>query len=592
MSKSVKFVKLITPIALAIALSACGGGSSGADFGSGSGTTGTGTDTTTDTGTGTAEELVFTLQPLEIGLTALSAGGSTGLTTRLVDQNGDFATSAFTISFTSPCVSNGTSDIVSPVTSSNGVFTSTYTAKGCEGDDTITASVDGLSVAGTVNVQAANLGAVEFISAEPQNILLAGMSAPGMQHTSTVTFQIKNDVGGPIANEDVTFELTTAVGGIQLASTVGKTDNQGFVSTILQAGSVKTNVRVKATVDRNGTTISSESSQLVISTGVADQNSLSLSLSVLNPSAWNHDGEIVSVNMYASDRYNTPVPDGTTVSFYTELGQIEPSCQTANGSCSVTWTSTDPRDLGTNDVRYPRDAITANSDGISTITAVVIGEESFIDSNSNGMFDDGDQLDLNSDRGDAYEDYNMGYDTNGDLVSDNAFDQGLDPFLDFDGNGIRDAKDGKYTGLGCAHSTLCAADEGLKNIFTSIQLVMAEDNQDIRIWQGGIGGTLVTTIRNDVAYSIEISGVRNNQVPPAGTTVSTSSETAKIITGSGTVGSTNQHFNNLTLPAGLFSVDLLATDSDPDEIKNGYLEITVNTPKGVSKTFFVNYLDD
>jgi hypothetical protein len=49
MSKSVKFVKIVTPIALAIALAACGGSST--EFGSGgTGTTGTGTGTT---GTGT-----------------------------------------------------------------------------------------------------------------------------------------------------------------------------------------------------------------------------------------------------------------------------------------------------------------------------------------------------------------------------------------------------------------------------------------------------------------------------------------------------------------------------------------------------------
>jgi len=61
MSKSVKLVKLLTPIAFAVALSACGG-SSGADFGSNSGTgttpgTGTGTGTGTTTGASVASSL-------------------------------------------------------------------------------------------------------------------------------------------------------------------------------------------------------------------------------------------------------------------------------------------------------------------------------------------------------------------------------------------------------------------------------------------------------------------------------------------------------------------------------------------------------
>ena len=595
MSKSVKFVKIVSPIALAIALAACGGGGSGADFGSNTGGT---TGTTTGT---TDENQEYTMSQIQLGLTELSAGGSTGITIEVRDALGDLANESLSIALTSPCVSNGTSTIVSPSLSSTGVFTSTYTSIGCEGVDEITATLENQKQTANVNVQAANLGAVEFVSAEPQNILLKGMSAPGQQHTSTVTFQIKNDVGGPIANADVKFELTTDVGGISLSATEGKTDNNGFVSTILQAGTVHTSVRVRATVERDNATISSESSQLVISTGIADQNSLSLSLSELNPSAWNHDGVKVSVNMYASDRYNNPVPDGTTVAFFTELGQIEPSCQTANGACVVEWTSSDPRDLGTLDPLYPRDSSSSNSDGITTITAVVIGEESFIDTNSNGIFDDGDQLDIISDRGEAFEDYNMNYDTNTprDGVSNNEYDQGLEPFLDFNGNGVRDSKDGKYTGLGCSHSTLCGDGNGLKNIFTSVELVMAEDNQHVTIWEGNtiIASTKpeVTAnqpIRNNVSYRIEVSGVRNNQVPPVGTTIDASSDEADIVVGSATLGSTNQHVNNLNDLSGGYFTGLYVKDSDPDERVDGFIQIKVVTPRGVERTDFFTYQDD
>jgi len=92
-------------------------------------------------------------------------------------------------------MSNGTPEIVSPVISNNGVFTSIYTAIGCERDDQITATVGGFSEEATVNVQAANLGLVAFVSSDPQNILLAGFSAAGFGQISTVRFQILNDVG-------------------------------------------------------------------------------------------------------------------------------------------------------------------------------------------------------------------------------------------------------------------------------------------------------------------------------------------------------------------------------------------------------------
>lgn len=596
MSKSVKFVKLISPVAFAIALSACGGGSSGADFGSGSGTNAGTTAAATDTGTsadagtdvGVAEELVFTLQPLEVGLPSLSAGGSTGITTRLIDQNGDLAATDFTISLSSPCISNGTSEIVSPITSNNGVFTTTYTARGCAGDDEITATVGALSQSTTVNVMAAELGNVQFVSAEPQNLLLQGMSAPGLSHTSTVTFQILNNVGGPIANEDVTFELTSDVGGIELASTVGVTDNDGFVSTILQSGAVHTSVRVRAIVDRAGEVISSESSNIVISTGIADQNSFSLSLETLNPAAWDRDGVEVAVNVIASDRFNNPVPDGTAVSLSTELGSITPSCVTVGGRCSGTWTSSDPRDLGINDIRYPHE-------GITTITAEIIGEESFIDTNSNGIFDDGDILDLNSDKGETFEDYNMGYNTDSlgnPMVT--GYSAGLEPFIDFNGNGIRDPKDGLYTGLGCAHETLCALGDdgnpianGVKGIFTSAELVLSEDTLIVAIIDNATGQALdrsTDSLVNNRSYSVHVFGSRNNQQPPEGTTISISSDEVDFFTGeSSTVLSTNEHFSSMfdatrpvvQGPYGPHVFGLSLKDADPDEETDGVIEISL-----------------
>ncbi len=419
--------------------------------------------------------------------------------------------------------------------SNTGVFTTTYTAKGCEGDDVIKASTGALKVEGTVNVTPANLGAVEFVSAEPQNILLKGMSAAGLQHTSTVKFQIKNDVGGPIANADVKFELLTSAagdGGIKLSTTTGKTDNNGFVSTILQAGSVHTTVRVKATVERSGITISSESSQLVVSTGIADQNSLSMSLSNHNPAAWNHDGVEVDVNIIASDRYNSPVPNGTAVAFYTELGQISPSfCYTNNGRCSVKWISSNPRDRAINDINYKHD-------GVNTITAKVIGEESFTDLDSNGYFNEGDIFEktytkngetVNLEKGEVFEDYNNDQKRNN-----------FEPYIDFDGNGQYTAADEKYTGIGCKHPSDCNTKNYLKDIFVSASLAMSEDNQKIAVYEDkNDDGKLteneeVGELHLNKRYFINVFGVENKGVPPRDTTIAVSSEEVDIAYGAST----------------------------------------------------------
>lgn len=573
-------VRQISPFLLSFSLIACGGGGG---FGDGDSLTAenpgeSGEIDISGFSLGSDIEGVFKRGVLQIGLASLSAGGSTGMSVVLQDKDGKLSTDEHTVTFTSTCITAGLAEVTSPVISSTGSFATTYIAKGCEGEDKVTAATGVLVAEGVVDVKPANIGAVEFISADPQTLLLRGMSAPGLQHTSVVKFQIKNDVGGPLTNADVSFELTTEVGGITLSAVEGTTDSEGFVSTIVQAGSVHTSVRVKAIVERNGDIISSESSQLIISTGVADQNSLSMSLSTFNPAAYNIDGVDVDVNIIASDRYNNPVPDGTTVSFYTELGVIEPSCQTTGGRCSVKWSSGGQRDLGESDGRYPHDSIT-------TVMAKVIGEESFIDKNSNGIFDDGDQFDFLSDRGEAFEDYNNGYRGNGIIF--NAYDEGLDPYLDFNGNGIRDDKDGKYTGLGCIHPTLCG-ENTLKDVFVSAEIVLAESNLIIEVLDSA--GNRVNEIESGKVYIIRTYGAAKRQVPPAGTSISVSSSDVEIVRGAGEVPNTSFHEDDVTNPFGYYDTVLLVKDNNAEEFKSGDIKITVSDANSTS--FFLSYVDN
>lgn len=570
-----KKIILVIPLVLIVQLSSCGG------------------DTTlVNGGGGGNNQSEYHLKNLVIGSKNLSAGGSTGITVELRNKKGEFVYEQQSVIFSSLCIAKGLSEIESPVTSDTGLFSTTYTSKGCEGSDKITVVFEDNRLRDTINIQASSLGSVEFVSADPQIIALQGFGASGLQHTSRIKFRIKNNVGGPIANTNVKFELTSSVGGARLSVTEAQTDKDGFVSTLLQAGSVHTSIRVRATVTKDNNTISTESSQLVISTGVADQNSLSLSLSVHNPLSWEYDGEKVNVTLFASDRYNNPAPDGTTVAFYSELGQIEPSCQLKSGSCSVMWTSSNPRDIQILDTRYPRSESTESSDGISTITAILIGEESFIDTNSNGIFDDGDIFDTASDKGEAYEDYNINYDVNKDGLIDNSFDDGLDPFIDFNGNAIHDDKDGKYTGLGCKHSSLCAKDNGLKNIFVSTELIMAEENLGVRIWESNYNNSLVNTVRNGVIYTLEVFGITNNQIPPDGTEITLSSQQAELVFGKETVGSTSKHLTVLNEPTGAYTIPFLFKDKDPSKQENGQIHIKITTPKGKTTTYFINYQDD
>ena len=152
-----------------------------------------------------------------------------------------------------------------------------------------------------------------------------------------------------ISGVTVNFSLNTAVGGITLVSPTGISDAFGFVYADITSGTVATPVRVTASVTTATVTISTQSDQLVVTTGTPDQTSFSLTATSLNIEGWNYDGATTTLTTRLSDHFNNPVPDGTAVSFIAETGQIVGSCFVSSGGCSVDLTSsglrpTDGRD--------------------------------------------------------------------------------------------------------------------------------------------------------------------------------------------------------------------------------------------------------
>ncbi|HSW12635.1 MAG TPA: hypothetical protein VLI06_07315, partial [Solimonas sp.] len=238
----------------------------------------------------------FTAGAIEVGVAPpalLPPGGSSGLRVNIVDTaNGNaLVTDSVSITFSSPCTASGLASIDSPVTTTTGSATATYRALGCSGDDliTATASVDGaeLVATGTIAVQSAPVSSIQFVSAVPTSIRLRGAGAP---ETSVVRFQVLNTAGGPVKDVDVTFSLDTTVGGISLTPVTGKTDSNGIVQTTVRSGTVATSVRVSATTGLTGIP-PAQSDSLVVSTGLADQNSFSLSVGCFNIEGDTLDGE-------------------------------------------------------------------------------------------------------------------------------------------------------------------------------------------------------------------------------------------------------------------------------------------------------------
>lgn len=436
-------LKVLVPLFASALVAACGGGENTiSDPGSGSssssssgGSSSSSSATTLRLGSGTGAG--FMDGQMALGVTSLSAGGSTSVTVNLVDQNGVPYTQSATVSFTSPCVSNslatftpsGSSTPSNTVTTTTGTATATYSAQGCSGADVITASsaVNGQSLAasGTVTVAAAVLGSVEFVSASPATI---GLRGTGVEETSTLIFKAVDSSGGPVQGATINFALTTSVGGLTISPSSGTTGIDGTIQTVVQAGTVHTSVRVTATATLGGVTQSTQSNNLTVTTGVPTTAAFSVAPTCSNIEAFDIDGVNSTITVRLADRYNNPVPDGTAVAFTSEGGKIDGQCttettSTESGVCSVNWTSQNPRP----------------SNGRVTIMATALGEDSFTDTNANGFYDSGEAYD---DLGEPYRDdnesgtYNMG-----------------ETFLDFDSSGTHDSAYGSFKGITCTGTT-------------------------------------------------------------------------------------------------------------------------------------------
>lgn len=408
-----------------------------------------------------APGVTFVNGVLNLEATSLIAGQSIFVNVDVVDGvNNDLVTTPLTIDFDSTCVQSLQATFsTSSVQTNTGQATTNYTASGCSGNDTITASVDIdgtiLTASSNITVAQAAAGSIQFTSATPSLIALKSTgSTTGTPENSNIIFTVLDAQGSPISGEDVSFSLDSSIGGVALVSSTATSNSNGEVIATVNSGTVATSVRVTAQVVGNPLLITT-SNAISIATGPPDQDSMSIAATILNPRAWNRDGAVSIITARLADRFNNPIQDGTAVTFTTELGSIEPSCETVNGACSVTWTSSNPRS----------NSNVANNAGRSTILAFVEGEESFTDVNSNGFFDDGDSL-VGFDLGEAFldEDEDRAY---------NTFD-GSEFFFDFDNDGSYDFPNGLYNGSGCMGALCDTASESI-SVRDDLVIVMAEN---------------------------------------------------------------------------------------------------------------------
>lgn len=533
---------------------------------------------------------------LSVADKTISAGGTLGLSVNLIDSSGELLTTPLPVTFSSNCVQNGNASIDESVLSINGTAHSTFEDIDCAGrsgtDDIIYASVTVNEITHTASetivINGEQLGSIEFVSADPTEIVLKGTGGQNQQETSTLTFKVKSQLGNVLAQQEVQFTLSTSVGGISLSSTSGFTNSQGIVSIQVSAGTVPTAVRVtaSASMDINGEVIAVQTSSdlLSINTGLPEQRSMTIAADILNPEAHNISGAEVIITAWLSDNFNNHVPDGTTVNFTTEGGNIEPSCSTTNGSCSVTWTSSEPR----------------VADHRVTILATALGHETFFDTNGNNIFDDADGnpiIDVgttnnpNIDSGlDNYASQPSGFvdmsEAWRDDDEDSRFDTG-ETFLDFNNDGSFSSADGKFNGPQCQGSNCAAEGERSIHVRKALKLVMASSGAEYKLTNGTGGTTYVNSL---TGTNISLADVANggsqsfifyfadtgtpNQTMPNGTTVT-------IALSSGTIQGQLEYTVGNTTQAGYramnFSV-IQETGNDPQTV---ILTITITSPSGV-----------
>lgn len=558
----------------------------------------------------------------------ISAGGTAALTLVVVDENSDPVKTQESISFSSNCLFGELAalDPPSPV-SLGSKITVNFTALGCEGDDEITATLasSGAQATGVVSI-APVLGELITFDEERTGTKLIAIrgtgSASDLSESANVYFRVTDGSKNPVTNARVNFSLIQGVGDSKLACTdssfcdfdssgdqsAGRSNTDtaqsgvdGFVSTRVLSGSVAAPTQVFAYIDlnNNGERESDEPSTaskvLVVSTGVADQNSISLSALHLNPygsrfteyntgavcdelgynndlfysGALEVDGLCTDVMIKLADKFNNPVPDGTAATLTTEFGRILGSCISEGGDCEVVWTSQNPRYSATVDRYSTPITINENLDpslpnryncpshkvnhgpcpddvadpavnppgaphgGRSTVTLIVNGEESFVDRNGNGFYDEGE---LWTNLTEAFTDHNedglytpaQRANCSNPTTADDVCLEGFDEFFyDFNSNGQFDLNDtpkassGSSLPDGLYNGVLCRSEDEAAGI-CSRELLHLSQSIEIILSPGPEGYDFLIVDRNGREpsklsgndYTLYVADLYNNP-PPA-----------------------------------------------------------------------------
>jgi hypothetical protein len=381
---------------------------------------------------------------------SISVLSSTNITAQVLNSAGQQVSDGTVVTFTTINTLGGT--LTESATTVGGYASGTYLAGNTPGQVTVTVScATGAATPATViiTVVEPTIGSIEFISATP-NII--GVKSAGTNVTSTVIFAVKTTTGGDAPDgRRVLFTMTGPNGGEYIGdpdatpSSHEASTSQGKVSIIVNSGNVSGPIRIIATVlDNSGlpTAVTTATAAVSIGGGFPSARHLSMATSRFNLPGLAWYGREATLTVYVADRFgNYNVMPATTVSFYIEAGAVDASNITdavGQTTAIVRTQGPEPQDVAplpweaaallTYTATPPGAAlpVTYNPrDGWVRVIAVTRGEEKFMDANANGLYDLGEAFD---DLGEPF------IDANGNGVRDGV----TEPFTDGNGNGKYD----------------------------------------------------------------------------------------------------------------------------------------------------------
>lgn len=522
--------------------------------------------------------------------TGVTVGGTTVVSATVRDSAGNPMPNGTSVNFS---VDNGAlGTIVSSATTTNGIAQVTFSAGTTQtGTANITATSGSATGAVAIAVAGTAAGSIEFLSASPQIISIRG--AGGLE-TSNIKFLIKDSNGNPIiGSQQVSISLSGPNGGEYLGSAPG-TNNitvgtvNGEATTILHSGNIPGTATLTATVVGSAPPLATSSGVIAIGGGIPSHRHFSLSANRLNVEGGFADNVLNDVIVLLADRYgNKNVLKGTAVSFYSECGGIDRAVAVDEiGQGKVVLRTQNPRAI--NVIPDPRGTlngsgscgarcdeenefiqnyfnlmgvdITARSsnprDGLCTITAVVDGEEAFIDANGNGLYDLGENF------LDTYDDIHIEADDDSDfldvIAAGRPFDPSFEPLV------IDRNKDGLFTGKNTVWDGNKRLSNRLDVLFTgaigihSSTDILPPGTPDFVLANGG--STIIYFAVHDANYNR----------PIAGTTISVTGTDVKV---SGTTDWEYLDTNALGTP--IFALALSDSDPATDALKTAEVKISV-----------------